>query len=129
MRLILLLQTSNSFSGKSNKWYESFPKDYFHLILVDEGHHNVAETWTRIFDYFSEAKVVSFTATPMRSDGKVVSGERVYKFGYKRSMLMGFISQIDALFVQPKEVTFNSEGETKTISLDGGNENEGKRLV
>ncbi|MEZ5551540.1 MAG: DEAD/DEAH box helicase family protein [Pseudomonadales bacterium] len=106
------------FSGAKNKWYEAFPADYFDMILVDEGHHNVAETWKRLFDYFADAKVVSFTATPMRSDGQVVSGERVYRFGYARSMILGFISQIDALFVQPTEITFTAKGETKTISLD-----------
>lgn len=114
----IVVSNIQQFSGANNKWYEALPNDYFDLILVDEGHHNVAETWSRLFEYFSKAKVVSFTATPMRSDGQVVSGERVYKFGYKRSMLMGFISQIDALFVQPKEITFTSEGETKTLGLD-----------
>ena len=80
------------------------------MILFDEGHHNVAETWTRLSEYFSDAKVISFTATPMRSDGKVVSGKRVYRFGYARSMIMGFISQIDALFVKPTELTFLCRG-------------------
>lgn len=114
----IVVSNIQQFSGRNNKWYESFPIDYFDLILIDEGHHNVAETWRRLFEYFGNAKVVSFTATPMRSDGKVVSGERVYKFGYKRSMLLGFISQIDALFVQPKEVTFTVKGETKTLGLE-----------
>ncbi|GJM05891.1 MAG: helicase [marine bacterium B5-7] len=113
----IVVSNIQQFSGKNNKWYESFPNEYFDLILVDEGHHNVADTWEKIFEYFGGAKVVSFTATPMRSDGKVVSGERVYKFGYTRSMLSGFISQIDALFVQPKEVTFTAQGETKTLAL------------
>jgi DNA repair protein RadD len=106
------------FSGPRNKWYEALPNDYFDMILVDEGHHNVADTWTRLFEYFAGAKVVSFTATPMRSDGQVVAGERVYRFGYARSMIMGFISQIDALFVKPTELTFTVEGETKTLGID-----------
>jgi DNA repair protein RadD len=106
------------FSGASNKWYESFSPDHFDMILVDEGHHNVADTWRRLFDYFAKAKVVSFTATPMRSDGQVVSGERVYRFGYARSMVMGLISQIEAVFVTPTELTFTAEGETKRFTLD-----------
>lgn len=114
----IVVSNIQQFSGKNNKWYEKLPNDYFDLILVDEGHHNIAETWTRLFEYFQKAKVVSFTATPMRSDGKIVSGERVYKFGYKRSMLQGFISQIDALFVQPEEVTFTADGSTQTLDLD-----------
>jgi len=114
----IVVANIQQFARQNNKWYESFPDSYFDLILVDEGHHNVAETWTRLFEYFQGAKVVSFTATPMRSDGKIVSGKRVYMFGYQRSMMSGYISSIDALFVQPESVTFSAEGETKTLSLD-----------
>ena len=114
----IVVANIQQFSRVQNKWYEAFPNDYFDMILVDEGHHNVAATWTRLFEYFSSAKVVSFTATPMRSDGQVVSGERVYRFGYARSMIMGFISQIDALFVRPTEITFTAEGETKTLNIE-----------
>ncbi|MDR4505207.1 MAG: DEAD/DEAH box helicase family protein [Candidatus Scalindua sp.] len=114
----IVVANIHQFSGTRNKWYEALPTDYFYMILVDEGHHNVAESWTRLFEYFNQAKVISFTATPMRSDGKVVSGERVYRFGYARSMIMGFISQIDALFVQPTEITFTAKGETKTLNIE-----------
>lgn len=113
----IVVANIQQFSGARNRWYEALPSDYFDMILVDEGHHNVADTWTRLFEYFSGAKVVSFTATPMRSDGQVVAGERVYRFGYARSMIMGFISQIDALFVKPTTLTFTAEGETKTLSI------------
>jgi DNA repair protein RadD len=113
----IVVANIQQFSGPRNKWYEALPDDYFDVILVDEGHHNVADTWTRLFEYFARAKVVSFTATPMRSDGRVVAGERVYRFGYARSMIMGFISQIDALFVKPTQLTFTVKGETKTLSI------------
>jgi DNA repair protein RadD len=114
----IVVANIQQFSGPRNKWYEALPTDYFDMILVDEGHHNVAETWTRLFAYFVGAKVVSFTATPLRSDGQIVAGERVYRFGYARSMIMGFISQIDALFVKPTELTFTVEGKTKTLDIN-----------
>lgn len=114
----IVVANIQQFSGARNKWYEALPANYFDMILVDEGHHNVAESWTKLFEHFKDAKVISFTATPMRSDGKVVAGERIYRFGYARSMLMGFISQIDALFVKPTSLTFTAEGETKTLKLD-----------
>jgi superfamily II DNA or RNA helicase len=114
----IIVGNIQQFKGAKNKWYEALPTDYFDMILVDEGHHNVADTWMRLFEYFAKAKVVSFTATPMRSDGQVVSGERVYRFGYARSMVMGFISQIDAIYVKPTALTFTVEGETKTLAID-----------
>jgi len=106
------------FAGENNRWYEHFDRDYFRMILVDEGHHNVAESWRRLFDYFQNAKVISYTATPMRSDGQVATGERVYSFSYARSMMMRYISTVDAVYVSPEEVTFTVQGETKTLTLD-----------
>ena len=114
----IIVANIQQFVGSRNRWYEALPTDYFDMILVDEGHHNVAETWRRLFAYFEKAKVVSFTATPIRADGQVVSGERLYRFGYARSMIMGFISQIDALFVKPTELTFTVEGETRRLDID-----------
>ena len=113
----IVVANIQQFAGTRNRWYEALPTDYFDMILVDEGHHNVAETWKRLFAHFEKAKVISFTATPMRADGQVVSGTRVYRFGYARSMIMGFISQIDALFVKPAEVTFTTKGETTTLGI------------
>jgi DNA repair protein RadD len=105
------------FAGGNNRWYERLPRDYFQMILVDEGHHNVAETWRKLFDYFNEAKIISFTATPLRSDGQRVSGKRVYSYSYVRSMMMGFISPIDVVYVAPRTISFTAQGTTRTLSL------------
>lgn len=114
----IVVANIQQFAGANNKWYEKFPPDYFKMILIDEGHHNVAETWRRLTEYFSEAIVVSFTATPMRSDGQLVEGKRIYAFSYLRSMMSGFISPIDAVYVRPSEVTFTAQGVTRTLSLE-----------
>ena len=114
----IVVANIQQFTGPENRWFGSLPQDYFDMILVDEGHHNVADTWRRMFEHFRDAKVVSYTATPMRSDGKIVQGTLLYKFGYKNSMLHGFISQIDALFVEPTELTFTVKGQVSTLNLD-----------
>jgi DNA repair protein RadD len=114
----IVVANIQQFVGANNKWYEKLPLDYFRMILVDEGHHNVAETWRRLFDYFAGAKIVSFTATPVRSDGQQVEGERIYSYTYTRAMLMGFISPIDAIYVTPAEVSFTAKGKTKIIPLE-----------
>ena len=38
------------------------------LIIVDEAHHALANTYRRIFDRFEEALILGFTATPVRLD-------------------------------------------------------------
>lgn len=47
-----------------------FPKDYFDLIVVDEAHHCMSESYQRILGYFDTAKVLGVTATPDRADQK-----------------------------------------------------------
>lgn len=48
-------------------------RDRFDYILVDEAHHAVARTWKRVFSWFETAKVVGFTATSDRGDGKALA--------------------------------------------------------
>lgn len=114
----IVVANVQQFSGENNKWYEQFPRDYFRMILVDEGHHNVAATWSRLFDYFASAKVVSYTATPLRADGQRVMGVRVYSFGYARSIMMGFISPVDAVYVAPSMIAFTARGRSYELSLE-----------
>ncbi|MCO4357287.1 DEAD/DEAH box helicase family protein [Staphylococcus agnetis] len=40
------------------------------IILTDETHHSRAKTYTEIYEYFSDAWRVGFTATPWRANGK-----------------------------------------------------------
>ncbi len=49
---------------------EVFEPGDIDTIFVDEAHHAAKKnkTYTHIFDYFSEAKIIGFTATPDRQD-------------------------------------------------------------
>lgn len=64
-------------ASSADRWLPQFPPNFFDMILVDEGHHNVADSWRKVFDRFPDAKVVSLTATPFRSDGQRVTGDVV----------------------------------------------------
>ncbi|MCK9279235.1 MAG: DEAD/DEAH box helicase family protein [Melioribacteraceae bacterium] len=50
-----------------------YPKDFFDLIIVDEAHHIVSDTYMRIVNHFSESKLLGVTATPDRADQKKLS--------------------------------------------------------
>jgi superfamily II DNA or RNA helicase len=52
---------------------ERFPRDHFSHIFADEAHMAAADSWKRIFEHFSAAKVAGLTATPFRSDNKSLS--------------------------------------------------------
>lgn len=51
---------------------QRFSRDHFGLVIVDEAHHAVAETYTRITNYFEAAKILGVTATPDRLDEKAL---------------------------------------------------------
>lgn len=55
------------------KWETALPDDLFQMVIVDEAHHFPAPTWLRIIDKFkNHALVAFFTATPFRTDEKLV---------------------------------------------------------
>lgn len=53
----------------NNSRLATYRPDWFDLIVIDEGHHGVARTYTRVYDYFTKAKRLFLTATPQRLDG------------------------------------------------------------
>jgi len=105
-------------ASSADKWLTQFTDDYFDMILVDEGHHNVAPSWKRVFDKFHNAKVISLTATPFRSDQQVVEGDLIYKYSFKSAMIKGYIKKLQAIYVTPKELYFTYRGDKKHYTLE-----------
>ena len=104
-------------ASSADRWLPQFPPNFFDMILVDEGHHNVADSWKKVFDRFPTAKVVSLTATPFRSDGRRVTGDVIYRYPYAKAMLVGYIKQIHSINVAPAEISFTYKGEHKRHTL------------
>ena len=104
-------------ASSADRWLPQFPPNFFDMILVDEGHHNVADSWKKVFDRFPSAKVVSLTATPFRSDGQRVTGDVIYRYSYAKAMLVGYIKQIHSINVAPAEISFTYKGDRRRHTL------------
>jgi superfamily II DNA or RNA helicase len=50
------------------KRLESWPRDYFRLIITDEAHHATADSYTAITRHFNSARHLGVTATADRAD-------------------------------------------------------------
>jgi DNA repair protein RadD len=100
------------------KWLHRFPKDFFDLIIVDEAHHSPAESWKKVLEHFSAARVINMTATPFRGDGREVEGDLVYRYPFKKATFKGYIKRIQASYAAPTELEFTAKGETKVYTLD-----------
>jgi DNA repair protein RadD len=105
-------------ASQADRWLPQFPHNFFDMILVDEGHHAAAASWQKVFRRFPDAKVVSLTATPFRSDQRPLQGEVIYRYSFARAMVNGFIKQIHSRNVAPDELYFTYLDDTKRHTLD-----------
>ncbi|MBY0357949.1 MAG: DEAD/DEAH box helicase family protein [Candidatus Obscuribacterales bacterium] len=86
-----------------NKWFAEC-KDAVDMVVIDEAHHQAADTYKAVIDYFPEAKIVGLTGTPFRTDGKKVEGERIYKYTYEEAITDSVIRNFSHHDVTPQEV-------------------------
>lgn len=105
-------------ASRAERWLPQFPDGYFDLILVDEGHHNVAPSWQRVFGRFPDAKVVSLTATPFRSDDQPMTGQVIYRYPFRDAMNRGYIKDITSVNVAPTEIYFTYRGDQRRHTLE-----------
>ena len=85
------------------KWFKG-RQDMIDLIIIDEAHHQKADTYQKIIDFFTESKIVGLTATPFRSDGQKVDGENIYTYHFSEAIKKGYIRNIKVSNVTPQEI-------------------------
>ena len=79
---------------------ETFPRDYFDVIIVDEAHHVLAESYMRVLQWFENADVLGVTATPDRGDMKALGeyfDSLAYEYTLPKAIRDGFLCPIKAL--------------------------------
>ncbi len=63
-------------------------------LIVDEAHHLGADGWTRFREAFTQCKVLQFTATPFRRDGKLVDGTVIYNYPLRMAQRDNYFKKI-----------------------------------
>lgn len=79
-----------------------FPKDYFDLIVVDEAHHCMSESYQRILKYFESAKVLGVTATPDRADQKNLGqffDSKAFEYTLNQAVREGYLCPVKAQMI------------------------------
>lgn len=82
-----------------------FKPDYFDTIIIDEAHHAVSDSYQRILEHFSGAKVLGVTATPDRGDMKnlgQIFDSLAYEYTLPKAIREGFLCPIKALTIPLK---------------------------
>jgi superfamily II DNA or RNA helicase len=105
--------------GNENRWLNNLPSEFFDLIIFDEAHHNVALTWVNLQAKFPNARIVNFSATPLRSDGQKMSGEIIYSFPVAQAIKEGYIKQLKAIVLNPQTLKYvRNDGQEIEVSLE-----------
>lgn len=85
---------------QSEKRLSNFPPDYFKVIIIDEAHHALSDSYQNVLKYFSSAKVLGVTATPDRGDKKNL-GEYFDNLAYEYTLVsainQGYLTPIKAI--------------------------------
>lgn len=87
------------------KRLQQFPTDFFNVIVVDEAHHVLADSYQRVLEHFPAAKVLGVTATPdrgnMRNLGQYFE-HLAYEYSLPRAIKEGYLSPIKAVTIPLK---------------------------
>lgn len=68
--------------------------EFAQLLIVDEAHHIAANSWMDFKTYFLDKKILQFTATPFRNDGKKVDGKIIYNYPLYKAQEEGYFQRI-----------------------------------
>ena len=104
---------------------KSYPRGHFKYIIIDEAHHTLTNSYDKILKYFSDARLLGVTATPMRGDDqKLLDRDRytiVYSKPLSKCVEEGYASTIKLkksyLMLDPTE-ELQKEGNHKIMFKD-----------
>lgn len=63
-------------------------------FMLDEAHHIGAVGWATFREHFKNRRVLQFTATPYRRDGKLVDGKVIYEYPLHSAQEDGYFKKI-----------------------------------
>lgn len=64
------------------------------FLIIDEAHHSKADTWSNFISFFPGRKVLLFTATPFRNDGKRLDGKILFNYSLRKAQEEGYYKPI-----------------------------------
>jgi superfamily II DNA or RNA helicase len=114
----VVITNIHQLQGDTNRWIQALPSDYFDLILFDEGHHSVAESWETLRTRFPNARIVNFSATPLRADGQIMAGRILYSYPIFRAIQEGYVKRLKAVQLNPRTLRYVRREDGEEIEVD-----------
>lgn len=82
-----------------------FGPDHYQVVIVDEAHHALADSYQRVLKYFDKAKVLGVTATPDRGDMRNLGEyfeDLAYEYSLPKAITDGYLCKIRAVTIPLK---------------------------
>ena len=67
----------------------TLPRDFFDMIIIDECHRSIYGNWKKVLDYFSTAKMIGLTATPVPETMAFFNNNRIVNYTLEKSIVDG----------------------------------------
>lgn len=106
------------------KRLNQFDRNYFDVIIIDEAHHCISDSYQKVLQHFSNAKVLGVTATPDRGDMKNLGSyfeSLAYEYSLPKAIKEGYLCPIKAQTIPLKldlSGVSQQAGDFKTSGID-----------
>lgn len=95
-----------------DKRLEQFDPDYFDVIIVDEAHHCISDSYQKVLQHFDDAHVLGVTATPDRGDMRNLGQyfeSLAYEYTLPQAIREGYLTPIRAVTI-PLQIDMTQVG-------------------
>ena len=89
-----VIVVTSSIAGQCDPTVQERMAYHCPYLFIDEAHHAEAPTWRAFKERFQERRIVQFTATPFREDGKPLDGRIVYTYPLRKAQQEGYFKPI-----------------------------------
>lgn len=89
-----VIVTTSSIAGQCDQAVQDHMAQYCPYLFIDEAHHAEAPTWSAFKERFRERRILQFTATPFREDGRPLDGDIVFNYPLKKAQQEGYFKPI-----------------------------------
>ena len=89
-----VIVTTSNIAGQCETAIQDRMASHCSHLFIDEAHHAEAPTWSAFKARFKERRVLQFTATPFREDGRPLDGDIIYTYPLKKAQEEGYFKPI-----------------------------------
>ena len=116
----IVIANIHQIAGEENRWLDQLDPDFFDLLLIDEGHRNVADSWKQVKARFPNARIVNYSATPTRADGRLMEGRIIYSYPVVDAIAAGYVKRLRAQMLRPAALRYidPADGQERVIGPD-----------